>query len=77
MPPSRPTRRLVHRTAVYGPVCTVVWEGRSREAPPIPDWANVIAMRREARPHHNLGRLAGTALTPTHTKLNRTVAEIR
>jgi hypothetical protein len=24
------------RTAVYGPVCTVVWEGRSREAPPIP-----------------------------------------
>src|SRR5882762_4119188 len=25
------------RTAVYGPVCTVVWEGRSREAPPYPD----------------------------------------
>src|ERR1700676_1123099 len=24
------------RTAVYGPVCTVVWEGRSCEAPPIP-----------------------------------------
>ena len=24
------------RTAVYGPVCTVVWEGRSREAPPYP-----------------------------------------
>ena len=24
------------RTAVYGPVRTVVWEGRSREAPPIP-----------------------------------------
>jgi hypothetical protein len=22
---------------VYGPVCTVVWEGRSREAPPYPD----------------------------------------
>src|SRR5664279_4796018 len=30
--------RLIHRTAVYGPVCTVVWEGRSREAPPYPDW---------------------------------------
>src|ERR1017187_8561452 len=28
---------LTHRTAVYGPVCTVVWEGRSREAPPYPD----------------------------------------
>src|SRR5258705_13127247 len=25
------------RTAVYGPVRTVVWEGRSREAPPYPD----------------------------------------
>jgi hypothetical protein len=25
------------RTAVYGPVRTVVWEGRSREAPPFPD----------------------------------------
>src|SRR3981189_668106 len=24
------------RTAVYGPVRTVVWEGRSRELPPIP-----------------------------------------
>jgi hypothetical protein len=21
----------------YGPVCQVVWEGRSREAPPYPD----------------------------------------
>ena len=25
------------RTAVYGPVRTVLWEGRSREAPPYPD----------------------------------------
>ena len=23
---------------MYGPVRTVVWEGRSREAPPYPDW---------------------------------------
>src|SRR6266542_5211665 len=30
--------RINHRTAVYGPVRTVVWEGRSREAPPYPDW---------------------------------------
>src|SRR5205085_3711068 len=28
----------ISRTAVYGPVCTVVWEGRSRETPPYPDW---------------------------------------
>jgi hypothetical protein len=27
---------LIQRTAVYGPIRTVVWEGRSREAPPIP-----------------------------------------
>src|SRR5208282_1540167 len=30
-------QRLIQRTAVYGPVCTVVWEGRSREASPYPD----------------------------------------
>jgi Reverse transcriptase (RNA-dependent DNA polymerase) len=28
---------LIRRTAVYGPVRTAVWEGRSREAPPYPD----------------------------------------
>ena len=28
---------VIHRTAVYGPVRTVVWEGRSCEAPPYPD----------------------------------------
>ena len=29
--------RIISRTAVYGPVRTVVWEGRGREAPPYPD----------------------------------------
>src|SRR5713101_514141 len=29
---------LIRRTAVYGPVRTVVWEGRSREALPYPDY---------------------------------------
>ena len=29
--------RSIQRTAVYGPVRTVVWEGRGREAPPYPD----------------------------------------
>ena len=28
---------ITDRTAVYGPVRTVVWEGRSRKAPPYPD----------------------------------------
>src|SRR5262249_16474202 len=30
---------LIRRTAGYGPVRPVVWEGRSRETPPYPDWA--------------------------------------
>ncbi|HXL29070.1 MAG TPA: hypothetical protein VN968_07245, partial [Bradyrhizobium sp.] len=35
--------------AVYGPVCTVVWEGWSREAPPYPDhWRFSDAGRRSA-----------------------------
>jgi hypothetical protein len=35
--PSRPSVWLkVRRTAVYGPVCTVVWEGRRARLPPIP-----------------------------------------
>lgn len=29
--------RLTNRTAVYGPVRTVVWEGKSRKAFPYPD----------------------------------------
>ena len=28
---------LIRRTAGYGPVCPVVWEGRRRETPPYPD----------------------------------------
>jgi hypothetical protein len=28
---------MIHRTAGYGPVCPVVWEGRRRETPPYPD----------------------------------------
>jgi hypothetical protein len=27
---------------VYGPVRTVVWEGRSREAPPYPDRSDFV-----------------------------------
>ena len=32
--------RLTHRTAVYGPVCTVVWEGEAVRPTPIPILAN-------------------------------------
>src|SRR5690349_10317656 len=31
---------LIRRTAGYGPVCPVVWEGRSRETSPYPDCRN-------------------------------------
>jgi hypothetical protein len=45
-PNAQPTRNRVSatsRTAVYGPVRTVVWEGRSREAPPYPDlWRKAV-----------------------------------
>src|ERR1700732_2307131 len=34
------------RTAVYGPVRTVVWEGRSREAPPYPDRSDFVPWRK-------------------------------
>ena len=50
------TRRLVrHHQALnsieppwYGPVCPVVWEGRSREAPPYPDHCLCIRKADEA-----------------------------
>ena len=41
--------RTIRRTAVYGPVRTVVWEGRSREAPPYPDQsASLVWLRASA-----------------------------
>src|SRR3977135_1353384 len=51
--PSTATR-IIHRTAVYGPVRTVVWEGRSREAPPYPDRAP--APSRATQSNHPKGR---------------------
>src|ERR1700732_1262387 len=44
-PNAQPTRNRVSatsRTAVYGPVRTGVWEGRSREAPPYPDRSDFV-----------------------------------
>ena len=35
--PARSTAGSTYRTAVCGPACTVVWEGRGREASPYPD----------------------------------------
>jgi transposase len=38
------------RAAVYGPVRTVVWEGRSREAPPYPDRSDFVHWHEAAEP---------------------------
>src|SRR6516165_10372512 len=50
------------RTAVYGPVRTVVWEGRSCEAPPYPDlWpfgTYCTATRPRSRTGHSGNRQA-------------------
>jgi hypothetical protein len=54
-------QRLIQRTAVYGPVCTVVWEGRSREAPHYPDWLVLRALL-PGLPSFRCGRL-GSSLT--------------
>src|SRR5262245_33878534 len=40
--PRRPANRIIRRTAGYGPVCPVVWEGRSRKASPYPDLAILL-----------------------------------
>ena len=45
--------RIINRTAVYGPVRTVVWEGRSRKAPPYPD---CVAFINNSVPVHERSR---------------------
>src|SRR5882757_6898865 len=44
---------LIHRTAVYGPVRTVVWEGWSRETPPYPDRNDKV----DDSPHRDADRI--------------------
>src|SRR5256885_4641676 len=39
-----PAHHIIRRTAGYGPVCPVVWEGRSREAPPYPDYEGLTVV---------------------------------
>src|SRR5208282_4963688 len=45
---------IIQRTAGYGPVCPVVWEGRSREASPYPDRHDALQFR---APHDKNGRV--------------------
>ena len=50
---------LTSRTAVYGPVRTVVWEGRSRKAPPYPDCAEHVQQPGGESPLPNLMEVKG------------------
>src|SRR5215472_5443938 len=49
-PTSVPSEALTRRTAVSGPVRTVVWEGRSRETLPYPDSTSVGMTDQEVPP---------------------------
>ena len=51
------------RTAVYGPVRTVVWEGRSREAPPYPDHA-IVETQKALKADPSLAAAIGGRLFP-------------
>jgi hypothetical protein len=42
LPSLAPANCIIHRTAEYGPVRTVVWEGRRREAPSYPDSVDFV-----------------------------------
>src|SRR5271167_1934517 len=37
------TPSSTRRTAVCGPACTVVWEGRTGDCPPYPDWSRLAS----------------------------------
>ena len=54
------TEHTTNRTAVYGPVRTVVWEGLGRKAHPYPDRAGSEApFPGPKRPTEGVGVLAG------------------
>src|SRR5215216_966203 len=64
-PPAGTGVRSIHRTAVYGPVCTVVWEGRSRETPPYPDCRNFGGAPAAVRQRDRKGCDAGKGMNPS------------
>src|SRR5664280_1636917 len=44
----------IHRTAVCGPACAVVWEGRRGDSPPYPDCEGVAKMTKSKRGRYTL-----------------------
>ena len=68
--PGELSSRSTNRTAVYGPVRTVVWEGSDREVAPYPDYQamHVVQATGLRRRRKNTGK-------PTATRLNKAVIE--
>src|SRR5262249_14158389 len=75
-PPAGTGVRSIRRTAGYGPVCPVVWEGRSRETPPYPD---CLGHHEDAMPNRRipLGDDSGAAPSPVLPASNRASALAR
>ena len=80
--PERPTNTFclervsaTSRTAVYGPVRTVVWEGRSREAPPYPDHWHIASFRCAAEfgRYRGIADMAGLRAMPSPRPFRTTV----
>jgi hypothetical protein len=68
-----PANRITHRTAEYGSVHAVVWEGRRREAPPIPisqTQSDRLLGRPSLRTFHR--KMSARAPDPCHAE-NRTI----
>src|ERR1039458_6618200 len=59
------------RTAVYGPVRTVVWEGRSCEAPPYPDLWHFSDMPGRTDDVRSFGRTGSGVSGPSGPFLTR------
>src|SRR4051812_24014580 len=64
---------ITNRTAVYGPVCTVVWEGRRSDPPPYPDLKP--APRRKATSINDTRRVS-PARVESGPKRNGQVTEV-
>jgi hypothetical protein len=67
-----PANRITHRTAEYGSVHAVVWEGRRREAPPIPisqTQSDRLLGRPSLRTFHR--KMSARVLTPATPRIGR------
>src|SRR6516164_8266905 len=70
---SCPANRIIHRTAVYGPVRTVVWEGRCREAPPYPDFYGHPRFSQRRSSRVDIAEIGRSPTCPTRLSSSRSV----